>query len=355
MRLDVQPVDRTYFAEHLAGFLPRRLVDFHTHIWLREFQDAAPVATRGPTWPMRVAADNSIEDLEETYRLMLPGHEVTPVVFGWPERDTDLDCSNAYAARSGRERGCPALLMTDPAWPAEELERRFVEGGFVGLKPYLNRAPTHIPSAEITVYDFLPHAHLEVADARGWIVLLHIPRPLRLADPVNLAAMQEIERRYPRAQLVYAHIGRAYCPEDIGAAPAALADTGRLYFDFSANTCAEVMEWALRAFGPKRLVFGSDLPIVRMRMRRICEASGYVNVVPSGMYGDISNDPRMREAPPDEGRTISFFLYEMLYAFRRAAEAVGLSAADVEDVFYHNALRLLRGPQTGGSRPCAMC
>jgi predicted TIM-barrel fold metal-dependent hydrolase len=348
MLFDVRDVDRAYYSEHLADFLPPRLVDFHTHIWLRAFQDAAPIETRGPTWPMRVAADNSVEDLRETYRLILPGHAVTPVVFGWPERDTDLDRSNAYVSEVAREHTYPALLMNVPEWTAGELERRVIAGGFVGLKPYLNRAPLDIPSAEITVYDFLPHAHLEVADAHGWIVLLHIPRPGRLQDPANLAAMLDIERRYPKARLVYAHIGRAYCPEDVGNALEVLADTERMHFDFSANTSAEVMEATLRAFGPRRLVFGSDLPIVRMRMRRICDNGGYVNLVPPGLYGDTSGDPRMREVSPEEGSALSFFLYEMLYAFRRAAEVVGLSTADVEDVFCNNALRLLDA-QSGSS------
>ena len=119
-------------------------------------------------------------------------------------------------------------------------------GGFLGLKPYLNQAPIHIPSAEITIYDFLPHAHLEVADAHGWIVLLHIPRPARLRDPLNLASLREIERRYPHLHLVNAHIGRAYCPEDIGDALEVLADTERMSFDFSANVNATVIEQALR-------------------------------------------------------------------------------------------------------------
>jgi predicted TIM-barrel fold metal-dependent hydrolase len=341
MPFEVQELDRQFFSERLTGFLPRRIIDFHTHVWLREFQEVAPIETRGPTWPMRVATDHSVEDLQATYRLLLPDQAVTPVIFGWPERDTDLERNNAYTGRVAREHGYPAFLVTAPEWTAQELERRVTAGGFVGLKPYLNRAPVHIPSAEITIYDFLPHAHLEVADQHGWIVLLHIPRPQRLKDPVNLAAMREIERRYPRARLVYAHIGRAYCPEDVGNALEVLSDTERLHFDFSANTCAPVMEMALRTFGPQRLLFGSDLPIVRMRMRRICTDDGYVNLVPPGLYGDVRDDPRMREVSPEEGKSLSFFLYEMLFAFRRAAEAVGLSSADIEDVFHNNAARLL--------------
>jgi parallel beta-helix repeat protein len=44
----------------------------------------------------------------------------------------------------------------------------------------------------------------------------------------------------------------------------------------------------------------------------------------------------MREVTPEEGETLSFFLYEELFAFRCAAEAAGLSAAEVEDVFISN-------------------
>ena len=46
--------------------------------------------------------------------------------------------------------------------------------------------------------------------------MLHISRPARLKDPVNLAQLLEIEEKYPNVKLIVAHIGRAYTPEDIG-------------------------------------------------------------------------------------------------------------------------------------------
>lgn len=341
MLFEVKDVDRRYYAERLADFLPRKIIDIHTHIWLKEHRAEPPPGARGQTWPRRVAADNSIEDLLETYRLMLPEQEVTPVVFGWPERDANLEQTNAYASRAAQERNLAALLVTTPDWSASEVERRVKTGGFLGLKPYLNWAPLGIPSAEITIYDFLPHAHLEAADRNRWIVLLHIPRPDRLRDPVNLAQMLEIEERYPHLRLVIAHLGRAYCPEDVGDAFEVLRPSKRMVFDFSANTSPFVIEGALRAFGPRRLVFGSDMPILRMRMHRVCESDGYVNLVPPGLYGDVSGDPHMREVSPEDGERLSFFLYEQLHAFRCAAETVGLSRADVEDVFYNTAANLL--------------
>ncbi len=89
------------------------------------------------------------------------------------------------------------------------------------------------------------------------------------------------------------------------------------------------------------MLFGSDLPILRMRARRICEKGFYINIVPKGLYGAVSSDPHMREVTGAEAEKITFFMYEELAAFGRAARAVGLSAADVKDVLCNNAKRML--------------
>jgi uncharacterized protein len=342
---DVTSVDRAYYAGRLADFLPPKVIDVHTHVWLKSFIGASERETRTATWPSRVAEDNALEDLQETYRLLLPEQQVTPVIFGSPRREVNLAATNSYVSQAARAHGLPALLVSTPAWPAEVLERHVVEGGFLGLKPYLSFAPPEIPGSDITIYDFLPHAHLEVADAHGWVIMLHVPRPDRLRDPVNLAHLLEIERRYPNVQVIVAHIGRAYCHEDAGDAFRTLAATSRMVFDFSANTNGWVIEQALEAFGPRRILFGSDLPILRMRMRRICEHGRYINLVPPRLYGDVSGDPHMREVSEEEGNRLSFFLYEELWAFRQAAEALGLTRSEIEDVFYNNAARMLYGPE----------
>jgi len=244
-------------------------------------------------------------------------------------------------SQAARQHSVPSLLVSTPEWSAQELERRVSEGAFLGLKPYLSFAPAHIAAEDITIFDFLPHHHLEVANAHGWIVMLHIPRPARLRDPVNLEQMLDIERRYADVPLIIAHIGRAYCVENVGNAFEVLQDTEKMLFDFCANTNAQVMEQLVRTVGPQRVLFGSDMPISRMRMRRICENGVYINLVPPGLYGDISDDPHMREVSQEEGEKLSFFVYQELLAFRRAAEATGLSAADLEDIFYDNAARLI--------------
>ncbi len=348
--VEIKPVDREFYASRVRDFLPAKVVDVHTHILTAEQAKRGEAGGRGlVTWPSRVAAFNPIEDLLETYRLMLPGKSVTAVVFSSPTLATDIDELNAYVSEAAAKHRVPALLLARPEWSAAELEKKILAGGFLGVKVYLNFAPAHIPPAEIRIFDFLPAHQLEMLDRHEWIAMLHIPRPGRLGDPANLADLAEIDRRFPNAQVIVAHVGRAYCPEDVGVAFETLARTKSLRFDISANTNAEVFRQLIDAVGSKRILFGTDLPILRMRMRRICENGRYVNLVPRGLYGDVSGDPHMRELDGADAERLTFFLYEEIDAFRRAAESCGLSRSDVRDVFCDNAMRLLKRARGGAS------
>ncbi|MCK4416841.1 MAG: amidohydrolase family protein [Candidatus Latescibacteria bacterium] len=336
-------MDTKFYQERLRDFLPEKFVDIHTHVWLDKFKGKkSGIPKRFVTWPSRVAHDNPIEDLISTYPLMFPGKYVVPLIFGSVlSLDDDIHGANAYVSECAAKHHFPALIFAAPQWSSTEFEERITTGKFLGAKVYLNLSNPCIPEKEIRIFDFLPHHQLEVLNEHGWIVMLHIPRDGRLKDPVNLAQMLEIEERYPNVKLIVAHIGRAYCPEDVGNAFEVLAETKNMMFDFSANTNAENMEKLIRAVGPKRIMFGSDLPILRMRMRRICENGNYVNIVPKGLYGDISGDKHMRETEGEEADRLTFFMYEEIDAFRCASEAAGLTRSDIEDIFYNNAIRTL--------------
>ena len=148
-------------------------------------------------------------------------------------------------------------------------------------------------------------------------------------------------------QLIVAHVGRAYCPEDVGNAFELLSETKNMVFDFAANSNTDVFRQLIKAVGPKRILFGSDLPILKMRTRRICENGNYVNLVPKGLYGDVSGDKHLREVEGPQAEKLTFFMYEEIEAMRLAAAAEGLTTADIEDMFYNNAVRIINNAYGG--------
>ena len=339
---EVTDYDRKVWEEELKDFLPDKILDVHTHVYLRSLMEPpkTPQPKRTVSWTSTIAKENSVEDLQETYRLMFPGKDVKALMF---INGGGGGANNAYLSNVSKETGWPALYYSDPKQSADELEKMIREGGFLGVKSYLNRAPKYMPADEIRIFDFFPKHQLERLNEMGAIVMCHIPRSGRLKDPVNLHQILEIRREFPKLRLIVAHIGRAYCEYDVGDAFDLLDQEPETMYDFSANCCDYAIEQVIRHAGVKHVMFGTDMPILRMRTHRIVENNTYVNLVPPGLYFDPNNDPHLREVSEEEGKKITFFAYEELLALKRVCTKLGLTRQDVEDLMYNNAMNLIEG------------
>ena len=326
--------DRQFYAERIEPWLPPALWDCHVHLYKREF-DHTP-AEKKTDWMYRVADEDTEEQLLDVYQSCFPSREVKATVFGMPAPDVDIPASNAYVAEVAARQGWEKLALVHPDMDRAQLETACA--GFSGIKVYLSFARACIPRGEIRIYDFLTREMLEYCDENALVVMLHIPRSARLRDPVNLWQMLEIEQKYPRLKLIIAHVGRAYCAQDVGDAFDLLRDTRRMRFDISANTSEEAFSALLEAIPPQRVLFGTDLPILAMRAGRVTEDGVYYNIVPKGLYGDITGLPNMRECPAHEPKTL--LMYEGMAAFLKVCRQKNLPQSDIDAVFYGNAAAL---------------
>ena len=338
-RLDATPyyrrVDLPFYDKYLCGFLPDEIIDFHVH-------SIDPSLWRDPPppkhWASRICPGGlRYENLLAIYKLLFPDKRVRGLVFGHPVLYADLDGQNEYIGQKAERHGQWGLAVCDPRWTAKELEDRVQQNGLLGIKPYLTMLRGAGRTGDVSVFDFLPHHQLEVANAHRWIVMLHLPRKDRIADPKNLAEVREICETYPELQLVLAHMGRAYCPQTARAGIPKLTVYPNLYADISANSCQVAFELALETLGPKRILYGTDMPPTAMRAKRECDGDGeYFNIV----RGADWEDSRTRRRPEEED-AYTFFIYEGILAFRRAAEKLNLVPQDIEAAFHDNAARLI--------------
>jgi predicted TIM-barrel fold metal-dependent hydrolase len=340
-RLDITPhyfkVDLPFYRDNLRDFLPERLIDIHAHSSNNPPRNrSVDFPSFWPEW-VTFGCGMPLPNLLDAYIKMFPGKDVTAACFPNPTSDLEKLCrQNGYLAEElERYEHVFGMMLTHASWGQRDLLDRMSKGRFVGIKPYPS-AIGNIPADEITIFDYLPHTHLELAQKEGWVVMLHIPRRERLADELNIAHIKEIHERYPSLKLVIAHVGRAYCPRYGEEGLRKLSECENLLFDISANSNQEVFGVLIEEFGPRNILFGSDMPITAMRAKRVCEGDNYVNYTRHADW----EDSHTRRCPYEED-TYTFFLYEEILAFRGAAEEHGLTDSDIEDVFFNNACRVL--------------
>lgn len=314
-------VDRRIFAEEFDAWLPQRIFDVHTHLWL-------PEHTLRPFSEERAglvfeAESVSAAELEEAYALLFPGRHVDYLAFGMPLTIIDRVANNAYvAANSDHERRF-GLYVCHPDQDAETLWAHVQRGRFCGFKPYLSYV-TWKPIEAIRITDFLTVPMLEVADAHRLLVMLHVPRNTRLPDPDNLADLEWIAARYPNVRIILAHGGRAYSRALIERALDRVTALPNCYFDLSVVQSADVAE-AICARMPGRVMYGSDIPVATVRGLLFMLNGQRVTLTRKPFPWSVSSSTQPLPC--------TFMGYEQLRAMKRACDALGWTADQVSDLF----------------------
>ncbi len=135
--------------------------------------------------------------------------------------------------------------------------------------------------------------------------------------------MLEIDGAYPNIRMVVAHIGRAYTVGNLGGSLEKLGDTSICFLIFREHERRGDRPRAGRA-GQRAHAFwqrpSADPYTHEARLR----GDRYINLISNTERPAIAESPNIRRVKRAENYT--FYLYESLYAFKKAAEAWGLTA-----------------------------
>jgi glutamate-1-semialdehyde 2,1-aminomutase len=315
----LRPEDRDFYERELASFLPDRVFDAHTHLW-----QAAHVSWKVEGCTGDVGYDEYLRLVDDLH----PGRRVAALFIPFANQPGLLPAANAWVARNLRP-DCRGLFFVkpddDPEWVRQEVRRL----GLHGLKCYHTMAPAQ-PTWEAEIPAYLPEPLVALAHQEGWAITLHMVKAKSTADPQNIHWIRHYCRRYPDMKLILAHSARAFQPAHGLTGLPQLQDLPNLYCDTSANCEPIAHQAALRYLGPRRLLYGSDLPVCHMRGRSLGAADSFL-----WLYEDtpVWGEKHLAIKPVLVG-------LEHLRSLKWACWSERLSDPQVEDLFWNNAANL---------------
>jgi glutamate-1-semialdehyde 2,1-aminomutase len=325
----------------LQDEIPDDLVDAHVHCFRPSDQRLSPATN--PSLPI-AATSFSFERCERVSSRLWQGKRFRCVAFNMPAPNSNTESANRWVAREARQRNWPSLAMIRPEWGSDTVEAQITSGGHAGVKPYWNYV-THKAQNDVLIEDMMDPSVPGLLESLGRVLLLHIPRAARLADPANLASLHRLCRRHPRLTVVLAHAGRSYGADQMPpiAEIRRLARHENLWIEFSMVQSAEVVKMFLRIFGWRRCLFGTDLPVAELK--------GKVVTV-NGQNLFVTRKPYPWSVSPVGAVNLrcTFFAYEIVRAIVTAMKELRLGGRAREAVFHANAAQLYATKIPGRSR-----
>ena len=316
----VTPTDRQIFREDIDWFLPEKIFDMHTHIHLGVAGSVERV---------------SMSLLQELQKKIYPKRICNDLILPFPFEGQGVEQANEYAFRQFRKfakADDATLMFVEPSMSAGYVREQVLKNNAVGLKVYMFHSQAK-DKTNAPLRSFLPEKHIEVMNELGLMVMLHLSKPRAISDPANIRDVETLSRRYPNSKWVLAHCARCFRPGMFDKVVDRLNKLSNVYVETSAVCEPLVFMEIFKNYDLSRLMFGSDNVLAGAPRGR------YVEI---GLFWDVVDWTYFARPESKFLREPTFVIYEQLRAMSRAAKLVGLSKKNIREMFWGNAMRLLK-------------
>lgn len=328
--------ERDLFERELDSFVPPRVFDAHAHLSAKAHYQAGQYGqTQSESLPEVVGLDL----YRDAVGGMLPGRQLDGL-FIPGALAADPEMINGFIAEQIRdEPRCRGVMVVRPDMDADYVREQAQRLGMSGLKCYhlltnrgAGQSAETTPTWDAEIPDYLPDHLVAVADELGLTITLHMVKARALAEPTNQVAIRDYCERYPNMRMILAHAARGFNPHHTLEGIGSLAGLDNVWFDCSAVTDCGAIEAILQAFGPERLLYGTDFTVSHFRGRCVAIGDSFL-----WLYEDSVD---WSQASHTELRPI-FVGLESLRCLKLAARHARLTDTQVEAVFHDNAAALL--------------
>lgn len=319
-------LDEQMVARAVEGFVPEAVFDFHSHL----LNDAHFPGGSGTPY-LEPGGVLGLKDFTALMAKVLPGRTVNSLQFGFPLAGGDFAAINRWIAEE--TNGLPGnshLAVVPPQAEPAAAAALLAVPGCRGAKVY-HSLTGRADSYDCRIEDYAPEWLWEQLHGCKGVLMLHMVRDRAVADPENSASIRRLARKYPGCRLVLAHLARSFCYRHGREGMEAVADLDNVLVDTSVVTETGAFQAALEAFGPQRILYGSDYPCNMLRGRCVALSDSFY------WLHDHAGVEVLRQAE----KSMTLVGLESLLCLREACEDFGATPEDIRAIFHDNARRVL--------------
>jgi glutamate-1-semialdehyde 2,1-aminomutase len=326
-----EEVDAIIFCE-LQSYLPEKIFDIHAHLYqISDLGEQAELYTKGPEKATMEVWHENVGRIVGHSRLK-GGLFIPPP----PSSSSYIDKANAFVIKQLEKiPEAKGLILISPYWQQDKLTEYIKNKQIVGIKPF-STFSNYVPSWQSPLNTYMPEWAWEIADEYGLVILVHLVRNKALADPENYNEIIHMCTKYPKAKLLLDHAARGFHAPNTIKGVTYIKRLENVWFDLSCICEPTAILSILNVFGPKRLIWGSDFPLSQLRGKAVTVGDGFFWLSPE----NVNWESYKEMCKP------TLIGIESLRAAKEAFDIFGLSEEDIRDVFYENALQLIRKNRT---------